>query len=349
MARRTFVCTAICGLLVVPLAVLYGAPPLRENGSWSCHALNRSHSRLAAVRGGDCDVVRGDVRPRPFRRAEGASVGDRASACHGESTVLGARRHARHCVDRRARIRRSPFRRDRHHAYGHLARRARGAATDARRRRTRGVRAGAAHRAHHHRLLSMPLGIAALDEYYGIATTVDPRHLARQVLAAQLLPLGLGVLARHFWHARIRPFEPAIRKLASLLLLALVVLVLIDVWETIGGAGLRVAAAVIAITMLSLAAGHGLGGPDPTTRTATAIFSGARNAGLALLVATLNDAAAPVVAAGARPSCCPRSRSFHMRCGAAARRPPRRHEVQPEVMLMAAKKAVKMPDAEKCD
>ena len=146
-------------------------------------------------------------------------------------------------------------------------------------------------------ILSMPLGIAALDEYYGIATTVDPRHLARQVFAAQLLPLGLGVLARHFWHARIRPFESAIRKLASLLLLALVVLVLINVWETIGGAGLRVAAAVIAITMLSLAAGHGLGGPDPTTRTATAIFSGARNAGLALLVATLNDAAAPVVAA----------------------------------------------------
>jgi bile acid:Na+ symporter, BASS family len=146
-------------------------------------------------------------------------------------------------------------------------------------------------------IFSMPLGIAALGEYYGIATTVDPRQLARQVFAAQLLPLGLGVLARHFWHARIRPFEPVIHKLASLLLLALVVLVLIDVWETIGGAGLRVAAAVIAITMLSLAAGHGLGGPDPTTRTATAIFSGARNAGLALLVATLNDAAAPVVAA----------------------------------------------------
>ena len=33
MDRRTFVCTAICGLLVVPLAVLYGSPPPRENGS----------------------------------------------------------------------------------------------------------------------------------------------------------------------------------------------------------------------------------------------------------------------------------------------------------------------------
>ncbi len=146
-------------------------------------------------------------------------------------------------------------------------------------------------------ILSMPFGIAALDEYYGGATTIDPRDLARQVFVVQLLPLGLGMLVRRFWPAGIRPFEPAIRTLASLLLLTLVVLVLVDVWQTIGGAGLRVAAAVIAITILSLAAGHGLGGPDPTTRTATAIFSGARNAGLALLVATLNDAAAPVVAA----------------------------------------------------
>ena len=146
-------------------------------------------------------------------------------------------------------------------------------------------------------ILSMPLGIAALDEYYGGATAIDLRDLARQVFVAQLMPLGLGMLMKHFWHARIRPFEPAIRTLASLLLLTLVVLVLVDVWETIGRAGLRVAAAVIAITMLSLAVGQGLGGPDPTTRTVTAIFSGARNAGLALLVATLNDATAPVVAA----------------------------------------------------
>ena len=107
----------------------------------------------------------------------------------------------------------------------------------------------------------------------------------------------LSFQTRWALRAGIRPLEPAIRTLASVLLLTLVVLVLVDVWETIGEAGLRVAGVVIAITMLSLAAGHGLGGPDPTTRTATAIFSGARNAGLALLVATLNAAAAPVVAA----------------------------------------------------
>ena len=41
---------------------------------------------------------------------------------------------------------------------------------------------------------------------------------------------------------------------------------------------------------MATAIGHALGGPDPSTRTATAISSAARNAGLALLVAVLNHA-----------------------------------------------------------
>ena len=45
-------------------------------------------------------------------------------------------------------------------------------------------------------VVSMPLWIAAFDEYYAGTATIDPRHLARQVFVAQLLPLGLGMLAR---------------------------------------------------------------------------------------------------------------------------------------------------------
>ena len=50
------------------------------------------------------------------------------------------------------------------------------------------------------------------------------------------------------------------------------------------------------VTALALAVGHLLGGPEPATRTATAISSAARNPGLALLVATLN-AAPPAITA----------------------------------------------------
>jgi BASS family bile acid:Na+ symporter len=80
------------------------------------------------------------------------------------------------------------------------------------------------------------------------------------------------------------------------LLILLVVLALIDIWEVVVGAGLRVTLAIVIATVLALAVGHLLGGPAPATRTATAISSAARNPGLALLVATLN-AASPAVEA----------------------------------------------------
>lgn len=146
-------------------------------------------------------------------------------------------------------------------------------------------------------IVSMPLWIAGLDEYYAGDASIDPRHLARQVFFAQLLPLALGMAARRFAPALSLRVESAVHKLASTLLILLLALALIDVYETVIGAGLRVTLAIVAATLLALAAGHALGGPEPATRTATAISSAARNAGLALLVAALNQAAPAIVRA----------------------------------------------------
>ncbi len=143
-------------------------------------------------------------------------------------------------------------------------------------------------------VVSMPLWIAAFNEYYGGTATIDPRHLARQVFVAQLLPLGLGMLARRFRAQQAAWLEPRLRRIATVLLVVLVVLALIDVWEVVIGAGLRVTLAIVIVTALAVGVGHLLGGPEPATRTATAISSAARNPGLALLVATLN-AASPAI------------------------------------------------------
>jgi BASS family bile acid:Na+ symporter len=143
---------------------------------------------------------------------------------------------------------------------------------------------------------SMPLFIAALNEYYAGQATIDPRHLAQQVFLAQLLPLGLGMLTRRFASAAATALEPRLRRAGKILLVLLVVLALVDVWQTVVDAGFRVGLAIAAVTVLVLAAGHGLGGPDPATRTATAISSAIRNAGLALVVATLNKAVPAITA-----------------------------------------------------
>jgi BASS family bile acid:Na+ symporter len=143
-------------------------------------------------------------------------------------------------------------------------------------------------------VVSMPLSIAALNEFYAGNATIAPRELARQVFIAQLLPLGLGMIARRALPARAMWLEPRLARLANVLLIALMVFVLIDVWGAVVDAGPRIVLAIVTITALALAAGHWLGGPEPGTRTAVAISSAARNPGLALLVAALN-AASPVI------------------------------------------------------
>jgi bile acid:Na+ symporter, BASS family len=143
---------------------------------------------------------------------------------------------------------------------------------------------------------SMPLWIAALDEYYGARAFIAPEHLARQVFVAQLLPLSLGMVVNR-WHGAVAAWlEPRLRRLGSALLILLLALVLIDIWHVVIGAGWRVASSIVLVTALALASGHLLGGPERTTRTATAICSAARNPGLALLVLTLNGAP-PAIAA----------------------------------------------------
>ncbi len=145
-------------------------------------------------------------------------------------------------------------------------------------------------------VVSMPLWIAAFDEYYAGTATIDPRLLARQVFVAQLLPLGLGMLARRVLPVTAAWLEPRLRKVGTGLLILLVALALVDIWEPVARAGLRVVLAIVIVTMLATAAGHLLGGPEPATRTATAISSAARNPGLALLVATLNHASPAITA-----------------------------------------------------
>jgi BASS family bile acid:Na+ symporter len=145
-------------------------------------------------------------------------------------------------------------------------------------------------------VVSMPLSIAALDQLYAGDASITPWPVARQVLVAQLAPLGLGIALRHASAPIAARLEPVLRRIGATLLVATVVLVLIDVWEVTVTAGFRALAAIALTTGAALAVGHLLGGPEPAMRTAVAISSAARNAGLALLVATLN-AAPPAISA----------------------------------------------------
>jgi len=145
-------------------------------------------------------------------------------------------------------------------------------------------------------VVSMPLSIAALDEYFGTRAVIAPAQLARQVFVAQLLPLALGMAASQLFATAAAWLAPKLLRLSGAMLVLFLMIVLIDIWHVVIGAGWRVAAAIILVTLFALAVGHLLGGPEPATRVATAITSAARNPGLALLVLTLN-ASNPAIAA----------------------------------------------------
>jgi hypothetical protein len=87
-----------------------------------------------------------------------------------------------------------------------------------------------------------------------------------------------------------------LKRLATLLLIVLLVLVLINIAPMLLGTRSGVAIAIVVLTALAAVVGHALGGPHPATRTAVAVCAAARNPGLALLVATLNTAPPGVVA-----------------------------------------------------
>jgi predicted Na+-dependent transporter len=134
-------------------------------------------------------------------------------------------------------------------------------------------------------VVSMPLSIAALNHLYSGHASLAPREVARQVFIAQLLPLGVGIA--------VRRFAPG---LATLLLVVLLALVMIDIAPVILTTRTGAAIAIVALTALAALTGHALGGPHHATRTAVGICAAARNPGLALLVATLNSAPTGVVA-----------------------------------------------------
>lgn len=142
--------------------------------------------------------------------------------------------------------------------------------------------------------LSMPASIALLDRLYDATASVSPWDIVRQVAVVQLLPLALGVATSRMLPRLAARVAPLVDRAWKVLLLVLAVLAIVGFWRVMVAAGPRVALAAALTTLGALAVGHWLGGPDPGTRTAVAITSAARNPGLALLVAALNDAPAAV-------------------------------------------------------
>ncbi len=132
----------------------------------------------------------------------------------------------------------------------------------------------------------VPAWLAVLGPLFGREASVEPRAVALVIAKACLAPLLVGMLLR--W-----PLSKVADRLSEWLLgaggaalaLAGVTLLALHV-NLLAAVGWIPLLALAGTTVMALAIGHALGGPDPDDRTALAISCAARHVGIAMLAAS---------------------------------------------------------------
>jgi bile acid:Na+ symporter, BASS family len=126
---------------------------------------------------------------------------------------------------------------------------------------------------------------------------VTPGQVAKVVLRGIVLPLGLGMGVRRALPPGLTAsLAKPISLLANLLIGAIALLILVKAFPAMMGLGGRAYAAMALLTLIVLACGHLLGGPNPEDRAALALASSLRHPGLAMLIAKVNFPGEPVAA-----------------------------------------------------
>jgi bile acid:Na+ symporter, BASS family len=138
-------------------------------------------------------------------------------------------------------------------------------------------------------IVLMPVTMAILGSVVGRSLQMPINKVALIVVTSVIAPLVVGIvlrwLAPNVAQAAARP----VATVATVLLVIAVLPVFVIAWpmvEGLVGNGLVILLAVF--TLVGLAAGHLLGGPDPNNRTVLALATGARHPGVAIAIASVN-------------------------------------------------------------
>jgi BASS family bile acid:Na+ symporter len=146
-------------------------------------------------------------------------------------------------------------------------------------------------------VVTVPLSVLILDAIYGATFVISPFDVGRQVLIAQLLPIGLGAAIRAFLPSLAAAIQPGLARLGNLLLLAMTLLIGYALWPLLVAIGWMPILAGLTLTAGALAVGAACAGRDRQARGPAAVAAAMRNPGLAVLIASLNQAPPSVIAA----------------------------------------------------
>lgn len=134
-----------------------------------------------------------------------------------------------------------------------------------------------------------PVSVGVAGSIFGLESGISPGKVASIVILSIILPLGAGILMR-FWLPEIgeriaRPISSA----ATILLVLAVLPVLFSAWPAVWaltGSGLVLV--LVAFTLVGLAVGHLLGGPNDNERAVLALATATRHPGVAIAIVSLN-------------------------------------------------------------
>jgi bile acid:Na+ symporter, BASS family len=138
-------------------------------------------------------------------------------------------------------------------------------------------------------IVMAPITIWVMSRIFQNQVHVSPVEIATIVGKTVFLPLALGLLFHRLSPALTERVGPVISRIANLLLIVALLPVLYSalpgIWALVGhGSGLVIAGVVVA----AVAAGHWIGGPDESDRTALGIVSAMRHPGIGMAIATTN-------------------------------------------------------------
>ena len=150
-------------------------------------------------------------------------------------------------------------------------------------------------------IVFVPAAVAVVGRLFGRALDVPTATIVKTVLTSVLLPLVLGVVVGRLASPFAERLAGPLSKIATLLLLLVLVPVLVKAWPAFAAlVGDFTLVAILVFTLVSLAVGHGLGGPDPEDRTVLALSTASRHPAVAMSVVAataLPENRAPVSAA----------------------------------------------------
>ena len=149
-------------------------------------------------------------------------------------------------------------------------------------------------------IVLVPLTVEVMNLIFGTQAHFGPLPVAKEMVLAILLPLAAGMALRHALQTSSPRLARSIGMIGTILLLVAILPLLVVAWQAlqvVSGNGALIA--LILFVLAGLAAGHALGGPKQSDRTALALATASRHPGLAIAIAAANFPGQAKLGAGA--------------------------------------------------